>query len=133
MHSRLVDVRAFDNALANCRGGCVSRKSFASVERSPASNPKSKICNLSLSLSAKSHVIIKIEQVEPGLYVFAGRVKLFHPVGEHFQCFHVAIRPALGKVSAPLLDLPWTPLVRRVLLYPGQHLSVAFTRSKLGL
>src|ERR1051326_2190027 len=88
--------------------------------------------NLKLRLSAKSHVIIEIEQVEPRLYVFAGRVELFHPVGEHFQCFHVAIRSAFGKVSAPLLDLPWTPLVRRVLLYPGQHFTIAFASGKLG-
>ncbi len=86
-----------------------------------------------LSLSAKSHVIIKIEQVEPCLHVFAGRVKLFHALGEHFECFHVAIRPALGKVSAPLLDLPWTALVRRVLLYLGKYLTVAFTSGKLCL
>lgn len=91
------------------------------------------ISDLELSLSAESYVIIKIEQVEPGLYVFTSRIELFHVVGEHFQCFHVAIWAALGKVSAPLLDLPWAPLVRRVLLYPGQHLSVAFTSGELAL
>src|SRR5215469_2855598 len=88
---------------------------------------------LELRLSAKSYMIIKIEQVEPRFHVFPGRVKLFHALGEHFERFHIAVRAALGKVGAPLLDLPWTALVRRVLLYPGQHLAVPFSGGKLSL
>ena len=71
-------------------------------------------------------MIIKVEQVEPGLHVFAVGVKFLHSPGEHFEGFDVAIGPALGKVGAPLLDFPRGTLMRSVFLDPFQHVAIAF-------
>lgn len=86
-----------------------------------------------LSFPAKSDVIIKVEQVEPGLHIFSGWVKLFHTIGEHLERFDVTVRAALGKISAPLLNFPWSAFVRRVFLDPGQHFAISFAGRELGL
>src|SRR3979411_658807 len=88
--------------------------------------------NRRLRFPAESDVIVEVEIIVPGFHVFARLADVAYALSEKLECFHVAIRPALVVIGAPLLDFPWRTFVRRVFLNPRQHLAVAFAGGEFG-
>jgi len=77
-------------------------------------------------VSPETDEVIKIDQVHPGLDVFAGFRKHSHASKEKHQGVGIAVRGAADHVVTPLIDLPLAGLEFRIYFQPIQDFAIPF-------
>src|SRR3954467_11572476 len=70
-------------------------------------------------------VVVEIDQVKPGLHVFAFLRKFADVSGEVLKRFNVTARAASFHECAPGLDLPCGSRRLRIRVHPGKYLPIA--------
>src|ERR1051326_8657102 len=88
---------------------------------------------LRLRFAAKGDVIVEIDQIEPGLYVFAFLGKFPDIFGEVLQRFDVTAWTTARHEGAPGIDFPRGALVFLVGVDPFQDFPVALPGRELFL
>src|SRR4051795_9376409 len=86
---------------------------------------------LPLRLAAEGDVIVQVNEVEPGLHVFAFLRKFADVLCEILKRFHVSARAPPLHETTPGINLPRGPLCFRVPIDPGEDFSIADAGSEL--
>jgi hypothetical protein len=71
-----------------------------------------------LSVAAERAIVVKVNEIEPDVDVFAQWIELLHRFGKVRERLMVAVRRALQMIFAPRCDFPRLALVFRIDLYP---------------
>src|SRR5204863_434353 len=80
---------------------------------------------------AKGDVVVKIDEIEPGLHVFAVLGELADVLGEILERLDVAARAAASDERAPGVDFPRSALRFRLGVDPFNDFAVAFAGGQL--
>src|SRR5256885_2083121 len=82
-------------------------------------------------LAAESDVVVQIDELEPGLNIFAVLREVADVLGEGLKRLDITARSAACHIRAPGVDLPGGAFMFSVCVHPFKDFAVAFAGGQL--